>query len=398
MIPPRPRRTQALRKRSSGTPPAGYRAAPAGHPSIAVPATVRRVNILIVKLTALGDITHTLPALTTLRRTHPQAHLTWLVEDSAQDLLRDHPALDRLLVWPRRHWRKLFRTGHWLALAQAVASFRRQLRETRFDLAIDFQGLVKSALWIAQARATTKAGYGPGQRHDEFAWLALDRRIPVRDPGAHAVERNLRLLDALGFPRLPLAFDFPTPEARRQEALMLLAESGIPHGSPFVAVNAMTRWPTKNWTADHFARTADLIRAAGLPVVFTGAPGDRSAIDDIFARMKERAVRLDGKTSLQTLGAIFRDASVVLSTDTGPMHIAVAVGTPVVALFGPTSPEYTGPYGSQNTVIRAGLPCSPCFRRVCRTRDFEPHACMRRLDPADVARAVLARVPPRPAS
>lgn len=354
------------------------------------------MNILIVKLTALGDITHTLPALTTLRRAQPNARITWLVEESAQDMIRGHPALDRVLVWPRTSWRTLRRSGRFVALASAFSRFVKELRDTRYDWVIDFQGLLKSGLWVALARASIKAGYGPGQRHDEHAWLALNRRVPVTAPNAHAVERNLKLLEGLGFPRLPLAYDFPIAASRHQEAATLLEHAGLKPGTRFVAINSMTRWPTKNWTPRHFAGVADALLNASVPVVLTGAPGDRADIDAIAAAMSRPALRLDGKTSLQTLAAVFQRAALVLSTDTGPMHIAVAVGTPVVALFGPTSPEYTGPFGDRNVVLRAGIACSPCYQRVCKTTEFEPHACMLRLEPAKVAQTILHQLAPSP--
>jgi ADP-heptose:LPS heptosyltransferase len=134
---------------------------------------------------------------------------------------------------------------------------------------------------------------------------------------------------------------------------------------------------------------ADLLQSRGKPVVFTGAPGDRTALDAVAAALQTPMRRLDGATSLPVLAAIFSRARVVVSTDTGPMHIAAAVGTPVVALFGPTDPAYTGPYGAGHQVLRAGVPCSPCFKKECRTRVVEEHACMRRLAPEAVAVAVI---------
>lgn len=348
-------------------------------------------NILIIKLSALGDVIHTLPALTTLRRHRPGARIAWLVEEAAADLVRGHAALDRLIVWRRGAFDRAVRSGRVFAAATELRRTLRELRDTRHDLVVDFQGLAKSAFWVAAARAVAKAGYGPGQRRNELAHLVLNRRVPVTAPGAHAVERNLRLLEGLGFPRLPLAYDFPVAPANEAEAGGLLAEVNLAGGARFVAVNALTRWPTKNWTPAGFAAVADLLAARGLPAVFTGAPGDRAALDAIAAAMRTPMRRLDGRTPLKTLAALFRRAAAVLSTDTGPMHLAVAVGTPVVALFGPTDPGYTGPHGEGHVVLRAGLACSPCFRRDCRTKQFEPHACMVRLQPEEVAGAVLQR-------
>lgn len=348
-------------------------------------------NILLIKLSALGDVIHTLPALTTLRRHRPDARITWLAEGSFAELLRGHPALDRLIVWRRGAFQQALRSGR---LFSALAEFRRcarALRDTPYELAVDFQGLAKSALWMTLARARRKAGYGPGNRRNELAHLALNERVPVTAPAAHAVERNLLLLEALGFPRLPLRYDLPVPPEAEAEAGALLAELGLGGGGRFAAVGVMTRWPTKNWTPAGFAAVADRLAAAGLPAVFTGAAGDRAALDAIAARMRTPMRRVDGRTPLPTLAALLRRARVMLSTDTGPMHLAVAVGTPVVALFGPTDPGYTGPYGPEQVVLRTGVACSPCLRRECRTTRHEKFACMTRLDPAAVAEAVLAR-------
>lgn len=346
------------------------------------------VNLLVVKLSAIGDVTHTLPALTTIRRHQPDARITWLVEDAAHDIIRGHAALDRILVWRRREWTRLTRSLRWIAALRLLAVFLRGLRDTHYDLIIDFQALLKSAVWIALARGRRKAGYGPGLRHDERSYLFLNERVPVSDPNAHAVERNLRLLEGLGFPRLPLRYDFPISREDEAEATQLLRETGVGGDAPFVALSAMTRWPTKNWTPEGFAAVADGLTAEGVPCVFTGAAADHDGLDAIVRAMRTPPRRLDGRSSLKTLAAVYRRARVVLSTDTGPMHIAVAVGTPVVALFGPTSPGYTGPHGGGHAVLRAGLDCSPCYRKVCETRQYEMHACMRRIQPGEVIAAV----------
>ncbi len=346
------------------------------------------VNVLIIKLSAIGDVTHTLPALTTLRRHLPDARISWLVEEAAQDVVRGHPALDRLLVWRRLAWVRAIRSFRWLAAAREFAGIARALRDTPYDLIIDFQALLKSSLWIALARSPRKAGYGPGLRHDERSYLFLSERVPVSDPNAHAVERNLRLLEGLGFPRLPLRYDFPILPENDREAARLLAEVGLAETTPFLAVNAMTRWPTKNWTAAHFASVADQLARSGAPCVFTGSPDDREALQAIADAAQTPLRRLDGRTSLKTLAAVFQRARVVLSTDTGPMHIAVAVQTPVVALFGPTSPRSTGPFGAAHVVLRAGLECSPCYRKTCHTTRYEKHACMLRIEPDAVVQAV----------
>ncbi|MCC6234187.1 MAG: glycosyltransferase family 9 protein [Verrucomicrobiales bacterium] len=345
-------------------------------------------RVLVVRLSALGDILHTIPALTTLRRHLPSAHLAWLVEDAGAGLLEGHSDLTELHVIPRQQWARLRRSGQrWAAVREFIACLR-QIRSLRFDLVIDFQGLAKSGFWISQVNCPRKAGFGPGLPRNEGAWLALNERIQPPSSEVHALDRNLRLLECLGYPRLPIRYHLPAPAAADLEAASLLHEVDLENGTRFVAINPMTRWPTKNWTPELFAATADLLVASGLPVVFTGAPGDRGSIDAITQRMQQRARRLDGRTSLPTLSAIYRRAAVLLSTDTGPMHLAAAVETPVVALFGPTAPWRTGPHGNGHRVLRLELPCSPCFKKTCLATEVEAHACLRRLDPREVARVV----------
>lgn len=349
------------------------------------------MRVLIVKLSAIGDVVHTLPALTMLRRNVPDARITWLVEAAGAELLEGHPALDRVLVVPRHEWRSLTARHRWFAAARGFTGFVGELRRDAYDLAIDFQGLAKSGIWMRFARATRKAGFDRGLQRNEGAWLALNERIPPISIERHALERGLHLVEALGFAPQPIAYDLALGSEVVAEAARLLGELGLAPDQPFVAVNPVTRWPTKDWEATRFAAAADRLNQAGLPAVFTGAPGDRAAIDAIGAAMTTPIRRLDGRTRLKVLAEICRRARVVLSTDTGPMHIAVAVGTPVVALFGPTAPWRTGPHGESNEVLRLELPCSPCFRRRCQTTSCEPRACMLRLDPADVADAVLRR-------
>jgi lipopolysaccharide heptosyltransferase I len=350
------------------------------------------MKILIVKVSALGDVIHTLPALTILRRRYPEAQITWLAEPGAAELIRGHPALNRVILWPRGDWQRYGCSGKLVRLARSVRAFVRELRDTRYDLIIDFQGSLKAALWVALARGPRKAGYGPGMHHDEYSWLVHNERVPAVSNEIHAVERNLLLLEGLGIPRLPLIYDLAVPPEADQEAGALLAAAGLSADTPFVAIHPRSRWRTKNWPPERFAHVAEGLHAHGLSVVWTGGPDDRADVDAICAALPGRAIRVDGQTPLKTLAAIFRRAQVVLSTDTGPIHIAVAVGTPVVGLFGPTSPASTGPYGEGHTVIRVDLACSPCFKKTCRTRQYEKHACMLRLSVAEVIRAVLDQV------
>lgn len=343
-------------------------------------------NILIVKTSAIGDVTHTLPALNALRSRYPKARITWVVEEAAAGLLVGHPALDRLLVSRRKHWAKELRRGPrraWAALGEAWC-FLRQLRDTRYDLLLDFQGLLKSGVLVALARADRKVGFGRGMAHAEGSWIFLNERVPAVDMNIHALDRELLLLKSLGVESPEVVFSLPITDAHRQKVEGLLAAASVDRSRPLLAINPQATWPTKLWFPERFAELADRLAAQGWAVVFTGSPADREEIVRIIAAMHAPAANLAGATSLLELAALYGMAKLVVSTDTGPMHIAAATGTPVVAIFGATAPWRTGPWGQQHRVVRVELPCSPCLKKYCPAE----RECMREICVAMVEAAV----------
>jgi lipopolysaccharide heptosyltransferase I len=345
-------------------------------------------NILIVKTSAIGDVTHTLPALNALRHKYPEARITWLVEEAAAGLLAGHPALDRLLVSRRKHWAKELRRGPrraWVAVCEACR-FLRELRDTRYDLLLDFQGLLKSGVLVGLARAERKVGFGRGMAHAEGSWIFLNERVPAVDMNIHALDRELLLLKAIGVEAPRAEFALPITAVHRQKVDRLLAEAKIDRSRPLLAINPQATWPTKLWFPERFTELADRLAAKGWAVAFTGSPADREEIGRIIAAMRAPAANLAGMTSLLELAALYEKAHVVVSTDTGPMHIAAATGTPVVAIFGATAPWRTGPWGEQHRVVRVEMECSPCLKKQCPTE----RECMRWVSVAMVATAVEA--------
>ncbi len=346
------------------------------------------MKILIVKLSAIGDVIHTLPALRVLRRHYPNAQIDWLVEEAAADLVLGHAALNRVLVWRRREFVKLLRAGKLSSAVRFFLTLLLALRETRYDLIIDFQALLKSSLWIFLAKGERKVGFGQGMAHAENSYLFLNERIPAVSMEIHAQDRGLRLLQALGISDSQVLYDLPIGEDDERAAEQLLMESGVLSDQPFVAINPVAKWPTKLWAAERFRELAERLLGKGYQVVFTGSKEDRPFIDEMAGALGSSAIRLDGRTTLKVLAAVYRSASVVVSTDTGPMHLAAAAGTPVVALFGPTAPWRTGPHGEGHAVLRAGVSCSPCFSKSCKTAELEPMACMNRITVEQVVDAV----------
>jgi 3-deoxy-D-manno-octulosonic-acid transferase/heptosyltransferase-1 len=333
------------------------------------------VKILIVKLSAIGDVIHTLPALNALRERYPKARITWLVEEAAADLVIGHRALDRVLVSGRKRWIRQLKGPHRRQALSEMRRFWHDLRDTRYDMIIDFHGLLKSSLLVWLAHGKRKIGFDKGMQHQEHSYLFLNERVPPVDMEVHALVRGLMLLDAIGVKTRRVVFDVPVFARDHRQAESLLERHGMDGSRPLVAVNPVALWETKLWRDDRFAALADrLIQEMGVDVVFTGGPADRPIVDAILSRMTARAVNLAGKTGLKTLAALYRRTALLVTTDTGPMHLAAAVGTPVVALFGPTAPWRTGPFGEGHRVVRTAPACSPCFKRRC---DGRRCCCMR---------------------
>ncbi|MDY6905974.1 MAG: lipopolysaccharide heptosyltransferase I [Thermodesulfobacteriota bacterium] len=331
------------------------------------------MNILIVKLSAIGDVVHTLPALMRLRQHYPDAHITWLVEAAAAPLLLNHMALDRVLVSRRKTWLRQLRSSATRKQAlRGIRVFLKTLRDTRYDVVLDFQGLLKSGMLIALCRGKRKIGFGRGMEHQEHSYHFLNERIPAVSMEIHALVRNLKMLGPLGIPAVEqgaVEYGLPVKEEDRKRAAALINRAKDGHRY-VAALNPMAKWDTKLWTADKFARLADmLIEWHDTAVVFTGSREDEAAIEEIRLLMDHSALNIAGQTGLLELAAVYEQVDVVVTTDTGPMHIAAAVNAPVVTIFGPTAPWRTGPFGNNNRIVRTGIDCSPCFKRDCRTRE-----------------------------
>jgi len=231
------------------------------------------------------------------------------------------------------------------------------LRARPFDLVVDVQGLLKSAVWVARARSPRKVGY---DKTRELSYLVLTERVPPFDPEAHAVWRYLNLAHYLGappaLPRFRLGLDTAV-----DISTLIPAKAD----RPLVVLHPGARWTSKLWPPASWAHLADWFHAQGFQVAVTGSRADRELVAGITAQCRAPVLNLAGRTSLAQLAAILRQARLAVTTDTGAMHLAAALGTKVTALFGPTAPWRTGPFGGGHQVVRLGLPCSPCFKRQC---------------------------------
>jgi len=324
-------------------------------------------NILIFKPGAVGDLLQLSPVLRALKKSHPRARITLLVGNTASiDLFRHNPLVDEILVYEKRGAHRSWR---------AFARLWLELRRRRFDLVVNYQrSNLKGWLLAAAAFPCRVLVY---HKEKKQVVHAVHNHLQAVEPvvGApHAHDHGLEL--HLG----------PVDEGWAAE---LFARESL-NGRPVVALNLGASHPVNRWPTWRFAELAGQLQSAGIGVVLVGGATDRELADAVLAKTSSPPLDLVGRTSLLQLGALLKLCSAVVSADTGPMHLATAVGTPVIALFGAADPGRTGPVGQGHLVLQAGeVPCVPCRSRSCR--HTPPQECMERISAAQV-RAALALV------
>ena len=233
------------------------------------------MNILIVKLSAIGDVIHTLPALNAIRKRYPDAHITWLIEEAASSLIEGHTALNRVLVSKRKTWLKGLAGRSCLNHIREACSFIKHLRDTRYDLILDFQSLLKSGVLIGLARGGQKIGFDKGMDHQEHSYIFLNERIKPVDMEVHALIRGMILLESIGIKSREAVFNVPISDQEHNAANDLLMQHGIKTPGLLVAINPMAKWETKLWDNLKFSNLADrLIEQANADVILTGSQED----------------------------------------------------------------------------------------------------------------------------
>ncbi len=317
------------------------------------------MRILIVKLGAIGDVVHTLPALAALRRALPEAHLAWVIErGGAAKLLQNNPALDELIEVDTRGWRNnLFDPASRQAIKTSLAKIR------GFDLTLDFQGLIKSGMIAWLSRAPRRIGFDKNALREPASAYLLTERVSVNDDD-HIIKKNLQLVRHLGY-SIAGAYQFPLYLAPEDERF---AEQELARRNGAVAIiNPGGGWPTKLWSVEGFAAIADrLWEAHGWRSVVTYGPDEEALANSVIRHSRSGAVETLA-TTLKQFFALARHTKLFIGGDTGPLHLAAAAGTPIVGIYGPTPALRNGPFDTNDVVIeRFDLDCRvDCFRRSC---------------------------------
>ncbi|MDE3065926.1 MAG: lipopolysaccharide heptosyltransferase II [Verrucomicrobiota bacterium] len=339
------------------------------------------MKILILKPSSLGDVIQALPVLRLLKRHLRAAEIFWWIDSGLAPLLEGDPDLAGLVRFERRRW---VRPRFWPEMFRSI----RRLRAQRFDLVIDLQCLARSSAFAWLADGNFLVGLDEPR---EGARGFYDLAVPRPSFYTHAVDWYLSVLPRLGAP-VDRHFQWMPP--RPEIAAAVKSRWGL-DGTDWIVIQPGARWRNKRWPVEHFARLVRLLAAEFHELRFAvlGAAEDRPSGGIIADAAPGRALNVCGQTSLPEMIEWLRPARLMITNDTGPMHAAAALGTPVLALFGPTEPRRTGPYGQLENVLRIELPCSPCL--VSRCAYEKPNECLKALSPAMVferARQMLQRV------
>jgi len=355
-------------------------------------------RVLLIKLSAVGDVVHTVPILNKLRRRYPTAQLDWLVTPAIAELLRHHPAITNVIEFEREAWSTPWRLRPFTSYARLAA----KLRAAAYDLVIDMHGQFRTAALTLSTGAPARIGFDrprasvwqasprnfpeQARKHAwqgarEGSWLAYTHHIPVPTLDLHAVDRYLNVGPILGLDREPADFYFPIPQSALSRVGALLGAHSAARAD-IVIMAPGTVWETKHWGTDKFAAVAGHFLSREFAVILIGSQRERVVCEEVAA-LAPGAVDLAGMTTLSELAALIRRSAISITNDSGPMHLAVALDRPVVSIFGPTDPIWIGPYQRANAVLQADLACSPCYlRRLKHCR--HDHACMRDVSPIGV--------------
>jgi lipopolysaccharide heptosyltransferase I len=307
-------------------------------------------KILIIKPSSLGDIVHSLPFLNSLKDSFPKSEIHWIVAKGLECLLDGNPMVDRLLVINKDEWKKI------AGLRSTIKELRllfKTIKNEKYDVVIDLQGLLRSGILAKVTGAAVRIGFKEAR---EGSSLFYTHKIKL-EKDMHAVRRYLEIAKFLGCDISDIRFPFPLSFSLHPSTI-----SSRITGEYAVLVPG-ARWQTKRWQPEKFGELA-----SKLPIRFlvVGGRADIDISEKVVETSKGNAVSLAGKTDLKELIEVMRGAKFVVSNDSGPMHIAAALDIPVFAIFGPTNPLRTGPYGNIHTVIKKEIACSLCYKRKCK--------------------------------
>jgi ADP-heptose:LPS heptosyltransferase len=337
-------------------------------------------RILIVRLSAIGDVIRTLPAVRLIRRELPEACLGWAVESLSYNLIKGHPEIDKFFIFPKKQIQQAIKRADFKEAKRLINDFGAELKAEQFEIALDMQNLFKSGIVTLLSGAKTRIGYGLSREGSGF-FLTNTITPPFRTHQEMPfVDWQLELVRRLGVTGGDVQFVLPDFSPEETTIDRFLASQNIE--APYFCLAPGTSWPNKSWTPEGMAALTDRLSDYG-KVLIIGSELDRKIAEQALRLTKTNPVDTIAKFNLRELAVLLRKARLYIGGDTGPMHLAVAVGTQIVAWFGPTSPKVHGPYQEGAVVFNLNLPCQPCNKRKCDSKE-----CLRDLELETVWRSI----------
>lgn len=313
-------------------------------------------NVLIVKLSAIGDVIHALPVSYTIKETFPYAKVTWVVEPPAYDLLTMNPYVDKIILFEKKEFKTF--SGFF----EKFSPFRKEIQAESYDAVLDLQGLFKSAAIAFFAKSNIKLGI--------CNMRELSNKVSKPVIGEHAqghiVERYLDTARAIGCRVKDVTFPIEIPREEIYNARDIMKNAGLDENKPYVVFAVGANWANKRWRTDFFAELGDwLYNLKVMPVLIGGGETDFKIAADIYAAMQNSPVNLVNKTNLKQLAYVIENARLVIGGDTGPVHLAAGLKIRTLMLMGPTDANRNGPYGQIQNAIEVDRECKGCWKRAC---------------------------------
>jgi heptosyltransferase I len=338
-------------------------------------------RILLIKLGSIGDVVHTLPALTDLKASFPEAEVDWLVETKSRSILEGNRQIHEVIEADTQRWRQRRDIASLREIWRVVS----KLRARKYDLAFDFQGLWKSAAFGYFSGARQLIGFDRRALKEPGSELFYDTKIQPRPEATHVVDLYKELLHGVGVVSRPHVFDLHVGVEDERYIAEQLALRSL---DDFVILNPGGGWETKTWPPENYALLHGKLTETGLKSVVTWGPGEEALAQWVCDACPEpRPATFP--TTIPQLTALLRRAKLFIGGDTGPLHIAAACRTPIVGIFGPTDPLRNGPFSPADIVVSHRVPCGPCYKRACEIYEKQ---CLRLIQVQEVYEAALRRL------
>jgi len=344
-------------------------------------------KILILKFSALGDVVHTLPIAATIRKSLPDSYIAWMVEERYQDILAGNPDIDEVIPLRTKVWRKNWNSKSLGEILHTIKTLRRQ----NFDLVLDLHGLLKSGIIAGLSGAPTRVGFHRKNCKEKINTLFTNRKAPYIADGLHVVDITLTLLQtALGKIEKTKLFPLQVPDEMDATVAHFFDQNPDLTRRPIIGINPGAGFESKQWELVRFAELADRVsEELGASILLTWGPGEELKAQQISAHMKQKNWIAPPTSILESI-ALYKRMALLVSCDSGPLHLVAALGIPTVSIFGPTDPTRNGAYGVNHEAVYKVLACSFCWKKTCPLGTKE---CMQQVTVDEVFQAVKKNQP-----